>query len=247
MKKYTIYDYKDFNNNALVLPPLDDFYDGKINEEEWYKNHKIHIMVNGHDMELDYHADNVTEIYGLLEELYEMEMEFNESTISNTVGSQYRPAELKDIIRIAIQNVWDNFGYKMDSFAEFIQYFIRKEWNIEKVMWYYNLIQKDIKEYTRVCKCNFNKLDMSTMCNINSELIKKTIDELICTDRELLFGITPNNESSDIVFVMDHTLKTAGELIGWFYGQDDIDEEYIDGLIDDYKKKLFGDENQDED
>ena len=175
--------------------------------------------------------------------MYDVEYGDSGATTGNTVGSQYRSAELKDIVRIAVQSDWDNFGYKLDGFAEFIQYFIKKEWNIEKIMWYYNLIQKDINEYTRICQCNFNKLDMSTIRDVNSELIKKTIDELICTDRELLYGITPNNESSDIVFVMDHTLKTAGELIGWFYGQDDIDEEYIDELVDDYKRKLLGEEN----
>ena len=75
MKKYTIDNYKEFCNDALVLPPLDDFYDGSVDEEEWYKTHKIHITVDNHDMELNYYADNVTEIYGALKEMYEIEME----------------------------------------------------------------------------------------------------------------------------------------------------------------------------
>ena len=242
-KKYTLKNYKEFCLNALQAPPIEEFEDGSINEDKWYKENMIHITVGNHDIELGYNADNVNEIEYALREMYDVEYGDSGATTGNTVGSQYRSAELKDIVRIAVQSDWDNFGYKLDGFAEFIQYFIKKEWNIEKIMWYYNLIQKDIKEYTRICQCNFNKLDMSTLCDVNSELIKKTIDELICTDRELLYGITPNNESSDIVFVMDHTLKTAGELIGWFYGQDDIDEEYIDELVDDYKRKLFGEEN----
>ena len=77
MKKYTINDYKEFCNNALELPPLDDFYDGKVDEIEWYKTHKIHIVVDNHDMELDYYADNVTEIYSALEEMYKIEKEVN--------------------------------------------------------------------------------------------------------------------------------------------------------------------------
>ena len=247
-KKYTINQYKEFCNDALTLPPLDDFYDGNINEEEWYRTHKIHIMVDNHDMELDYYADNVTEIYSALKEMYEMEMEVkgidgkeNTPTVNNTVGSEYRPAELKDIIRIAVQSDWDHFGYKLDSFAEFIQDFIKKEWNVEKVMWYYNIIHKDIKAYNHLCKCNFNKVDMSKVCDVSSELIKKTIDELIFTDREVLHGITDDNKNSDITFVMDYTLKLSGELIGWFYGE--AEDEYMDDLIYDYKRKLFGEEN----
>lgn len=248
MKKYTIDQYQEFCNDALVLPPLDDFYDGNINEVEWYKTHKIHIMVDGHDMELDYYADNVTEIYRALEEMYEIEMEVkgidkeeNKPIIGNTVSDEYRPAELKDIIRIAVQSDWDNFGYKLDSFAEFIQDFIKKEWNLEKVMWYYNLIHKDIKTYNNLCRCNFNKVDMSKICDVNSQLVKKAIDELICTDRELLHGMTEDDKDSDITFVMDYTLKLSGEMIGWFYGEPD--EEYFDDLVDDYKRKLFGEEN----
>lgn len=250
-KKYTIDDYKEFNNNALTLPPLDEFEDGSIDEEEWYKTHKIHITVDNHDMELNYYADNVTEIYSALEEMYEIEMEVrgisndkedkSESTVDNTVGSEFRPAELKDIIRVAVEKDWDHFGYKLDSFAEFIQAFIRKEWDMVKVMWYYDIILKDVEDYNNRCKCNFGRLDMNTMRNINSETIKKAIDELVCTDRELMYGISEDNKSYDTIFVMDYTLKPSGELIGWFYG--DPDEEYINDLIDDYKRKLFGEEN----
>ena len=236
MKKYTINDCKEFCNDALTLPPLDDFYDGNINEEEWYKNHKIHIVVDGHDMELNYYADNVTEIYSALNEIYEIEME-----VEGIKNNEYRPAELKDIIRIAVQSDWDNFGYKLDSFAEFIQGFIKKEWNVEKVMWYYNIINKDIKTYNNLCKCNFNNVDMSKICDVDSELVKKAIDELICTDKEVLHGMTDDNKSSDIIFIMDYTLKLSGDLIGWFYGEPD--EEYLDDLIDDYKNKLLGEKN----
>lgn len=251
MKKYTIDQYKEFCNEALVLPPLDDFYDGNIDEQEWYKNHKIHITVDNHDMELEYYADNVTEIYRALEEMYEIEMEVrginngeedkNESVDNSTVSNEFRPAELKDIIRVAVEKDWDHFGYKLDSFAEFIQDFIKREWDMVKVMWYYDIILKDVEEYNDRCKCNFGRLDMNTMRNISSEIIKNTIDELICMERELMYGISEDNKSYDTVFVMDYTLKPSGELIGWFYGEPD--EEYIEDLIDDYKRNLFGEEN----
>lgn len=106
-------------------------------------------------------------------------------------------------------------------------------------MRYYKVIQEDYKDATDRCKCDFRKLDMSTM-RINPKTIRDAIDELICTDRELLYGVTEDDKSSDIAFLMDYTLKPSGELIGWFYGEPD--DEYIDGLIADYKKKLFGEE-----
>lgn len=241
MNRYTINECNEFCDNALVMPPIEDFESGKINEVEWYKNHMIHITVGNHDIALEYNADNVTEIDSALKEMYEMEMDFKGMDKDEDESSHNRPAELKDIIHIAVQKDWDHFGYKIGGFAEFIQGFIKKEWNVETVMWYYNVIHKDIANYNNLCKCNFNKVDMSKICNVNSALIKQTIDELICTDRELLHGITEDNKDSDITFVMDHTLKLSGEVIGFFYG--DVDEEYIDDLIGDYKRQLFGEED----
>lgn len=75
MKKYTIDQYKEFCNDALEMPPLDEFDDGSIDEEQWYETHKIHITVDNHDMEINYYADNVSEIYGAIKEMYEIEME----------------------------------------------------------------------------------------------------------------------------------------------------------------------------
>lgn len=77
MKKYTIKNCEEFRKNALVMPPLDEFYYGSVDEEEWYEEHKIHITVGNHDIELEYNADNVTEIDGALKEMYEMEKQLN--------------------------------------------------------------------------------------------------------------------------------------------------------------------------
>lgn len=240
MKKYTIENCEEFCSNALGMPPLEEFDDGSIDAKEWYESHKIHITVGNHDIALEYNADNVTEIDSALKEIYEMEIDFRASH-NDTTDSEYRPAELKDIIRVAVQKDWDHFGYKLDSFAEFIQGFIKKKWDLVKVMWYYDIILEDIKDYNNHCKCNFGRLDMSKMKNIDSVAIKNAIDELICTDRELMYAVSEDDKSYDIIFVMDYTLKPSGELIGWFYGEPD--EEYIADLVDDYKKKLFGEAN----
>ena len=240
-KKYTIDNYEEFCKNALQSPPTEEFEDGSIDEDEWYKEHNIHIITGNHDIELEYHADNVNEIEFALREMYEVEKDIIGATTGNTVGSEYRPAELSDIIQFAIQDEFNHFGYKMNSFEEFIQYFIKKEWDLEKVMWHYTIIFKDIKHYNDCYKCNFGKLDMNTMNGICPSKIRDIVDGLICKDRELLYGVTEDDKSSDIVFVMDNTLRPGGDLIGWFYGEPN--EEYIDELIADYKKKLFGEEN----
>lgn len=238
MKKYTLKDYKKFCEEALITPPFED--DEQI--DEWFDMHKIQIIANGCMMELDYDADAINEIEFSLKEIHEAILGSGEAAIGNTVGSEYRPATLKDLVKVAVREGWEHYGYKMRDFGSYIRCFIDEHENIEDIMHCYKYI-KDIKEYTEEYKCNFGRLDMYSMCNVSSETIKNIISELICTERELLFGITEDDKTSDIVFVMDYSLKPTGELIDWFYGQDDIDEKYIDALIENYKKKLFGEEN----
>lgn len=66
-KKYTLKEWKEFCKDALILPPFDD----QDNLNEWFENHKAHIIVNGCDMELEYYADTVEGIEFFLKELYE--------------------------------------------------------------------------------------------------------------------------------------------------------------------------------
>ena len=239
MKKYTLKDYEEFCREALVIPPMEEFEDGTVDEDKWYEDHKIHIRIDNHEIEVGYFADTVNEIEFALKEMYEEEYGDGRPTTGNTVGSALRPAELKDILRIAIQNDWWTGCKDVSDFGEFIRKFIANIKDISDVMRYYEVIQRDYKDATDRCKCDFSKLDISTM-RINPKTIRDAVDSLIGTDRELLYGVTDKNESSDIVFVMDYSLKFSGELIGWFYGEPD--DEYIDELFADYKKKLFGEE-----
>lgn len=237
MKKYTINEAKEFCQTALEMPPIEQFESGEIDEALWFDEHRIRIAVGDHEIELDYNADNVNELDGAIMEMYEVEADLRYATTGNTVGSKYRPAELKDILRVGIYEGWDKHGYEMGSFKAYIQHFVSEIKDKSDVMGYYDVILEDIPHYTECFKCDFSKLNMQSMRCINTDTIKKAIGELICTDRELLYGVDAEERSSDITFMMDYTFKMSGELIGWWYGE--ADEAYIKQVIEDYKKSLF--------
>jgi hypothetical protein len=237
MKKYTLKEYKDFSSEALACPPFEEFEDGTSNEEDWFDAHQIKIVVGDKEMELPYYADVINELDWALREMYEEEYCNGEPTTGNTVGSEYRPATLKDLVKVALREGWGRYGYKMSGFDAYIKCFIEEHENIEDIVHCYEWINTDIKGYTEEYKCNFGQLDMNSMKNVSSETVKHIIDELICTDMELLVGYDNELRCSDITFVMDYTIKPSGELIGWFYGE--ADDDYIGQLIADYKKKLF--------
>lgn len=102
-KKYTIDTYKEFCDNALVTPPIEEFDNGTIDENKWWKEHRIRIAVGNHEIELDYCADNVNEIEYALKEMYEVEMDMRNATTGNTVK-----AEVEKIIDSNIEWFWNN-------------------------------------------------------------------------------------------------------------------------------------------
>lgn len=240
MKKYTLKNYEEFSREALVCPPMEEFEDGSIDEEKWYADHKIRITVGEHEIEIGYYADTVSEIDFALREMYEEEYGSGNPTTGNTVGSEYRPAELKDIIRVALQEDWNDWGWKCGSLSEFINQFVEGKEDISDIVCWYNVILKDVKHYTDCYHCNFGNLNMYSMRNINPRVVRNIIRSLIGTDKELLVGYDNDHKCSDITFVMDYTVKPSGDLIGWFYG--DQDAKYINELVENYKNKLFGEE-----
>jgi hypothetical protein len=106
MKKYELKDYKKFCEEALIMPPFED--DEQI--DEWFETHKVHIITNDCVMELDYDADAVNEIDYALKEIHEAILGSGEATTGNTFGTQYRPAELKDVVRWFIMYRYENWG-----------------------------------------------------------------------------------------------------------------------------------------
>lgn len=240
MKKYTLKNYEEFSREALVCPPMEEFENGSIDEDKWYEDHKIRIAVGEHEIEIDYYADSVNEVDFALREMYEEEYGNGNPTTGNTVGSEYRAAELKDIIRVALQKSWDEGGWKHKDLSKFIAQFIGTEFFMSDAMNWYQIILDDIKHYTDCYHCNFGNLNMYSMRNINARVVKDIIRGLIGTDIELLVGYDNDHKCSDITFIMDYTIKQSGDLVGWFYG--DQDEDYINQLIEDYRNKLFGEE-----
>ena len=101
-KKYKLENYEEFCKKALTMPSFED--DKQI--EKWFDTHKIQITANNCVMELDYDADAVNEIEFALREIHEAILGDGTATTGNTIGSEYRDATWKDILRFA---VWDGF------------------------------------------------------------------------------------------------------------------------------------------
>lgn len=237
-KKYTIDNYKEFCNNALVLPPLDEFDDGSIDEKKWYETHKIHITVDNHDMELDYLADNVTEIYSALQEVYEIEMETRGIKSNQTEeDDEYPDATWKDVLRFA---VW--YGFCEDShdlgveINKCIENFYRDTFT--KTM-------KAIEEqtsYNDELQVNFFKLDTTDLWKIFDEKERReAFKEILCSKIEISELIDEEGKHDDIVVIMDYSIKPSGHLVGWHYGVDfDKDSEdnqyYIQKYIEEMTK-----------
>ena len=101
-KKYTLENYKEFCDKALICPPFDD----EENWQKWIDEHKIHIIANDCIMELDYDADAINEIEFSLREIHQAIHGDGTATTGNTVGSEYRNATWKDILKLT---VWRGF------------------------------------------------------------------------------------------------------------------------------------------
>lgn len=85
MKKYTLKNWKQFCDEALIIPPFED--DEQI--EEWFDTHKIYITTNGCTIELEYDADAVNEIEFSLGEIYEAIYGTGEPTTGNIMPKDY--------------------------------------------------------------------------------------------------------------------------------------------------------------
>ena len=232
-KKYNIGNYEEFCRNALVVPPIEQFEDGNIDEKEWYKENMIHITVGNHDIELDYHADNVNEIEYALREMYEVEQDIKYATTGNTKGSEYPNATWKDILRFAVVRDYYERSFSIkDSIQKYI-YGLTAE-KLAEVMGRIGE-QSSMNDDLGV---NFSKLETKDLHKILSkEERRKAFKEILCSKIEISELIDQDGKHDDIVVIMDYSIKPSGDLVGWHYGVDfdknsEVNQEYIQKYIE---------------
>ena len=91
MKKYTLENYKEFCDKALICPPFED--DEQI--DMWLETHKVYIIANDCMMELDYYADVINELDFGLKEMYEAIYGDGTPTTGNTAVKPTTQDEFK--------------------------------------------------------------------------------------------------------------------------------------------------------
>lgn len=233
MKKYTLKEWKEFCKDALIMPPFED--DEQI--EKWFDAHKIHIIANGCDMELEYDADAVNEIEFSLREIYEAIHGSGKPTTGNTMGSEYRDATWKDILRFAVLDGFYEDSHSLEvEIDECINRFTPRR--IEEIM-------KKINEQTSMndeLKVNFFKLETEDLWKIfDKEERRKAFKEILCSNVELSEMINKKGGRDDIVVIMDYSILPFGNLVGWHYGVDwDINSDVNQSYINDYIKGMIG-------
>lgn len=236
-KKYTIDNYEEFSKNALIMPPVEQFDDGSIDEEEWYRQHNIHIVVGNHDIELDYSADNVNEIDYALREMYEVEKDIKYATTGNTVGSKYRDATWKDVLKAdALSRFYDRPDLDLKgAIHASIQNFTRGR---------FTELMQELEKKTSLgdeIEVNFSKLDTRDLWKIfNMSDRKQAFKEMLCQKIEIEELVDKNGMSSDRVVITDYSMKFAGDVVGWHYGidwdKDSADNQYY---IQKYIKEMI--------
>jgi hypothetical protein len=232
-KKYTIKDFKAFSDKVLVIPPMEEFEDGTIDEAKWYEEHKIHIIVGQHDMEIDYTADAVNEIDSALYELHNMEC--GESVVDKE-DDKYRDATWKDILKAdALSRFYKTRDLDLKgAIHASIQHFTRERF-IE--------IMKELEEKESLgdeIEVNFAKLDTRDLHKIfNMSDRKQAFKEMLCQKIEIEELVDKDGRTSDRVVITDYSMRFGGDIVGWHYGVDwDKDSKDNQYYIQNYIKEM---------
>lgn len=72
-KVFDLQQSKDFIEQALDMPPVEEMDEGLIDADKWFEDHKIRISTGDHQIVLDYNADTVMGLTDYLKEQYENE------------------------------------------------------------------------------------------------------------------------------------------------------------------------------
>lgn len=211
MKKYTLENYKEFCDEALVCPPFED-EDGW---QKWIDEHKIQIIANNCIMELDYDADTVNELDFSLREIHEAILGSGEATTGNTVGSQYHNATWKDILRLNVLRMLDERTDLKTAIQRTIKYFDADAF--KKCMMEIEAHPEYIEEH----EVNYNTL--SVTANSLSKIFDATerqnaFKEMLCQKIEIEELIDHKGMHSDKVVIMDCSILPFGHFVGWHYG-----------------------------
>lgn len=228
MKKYELKDYKEFCDEALVCPPIDEFEEGTTDEEEWYKRHYIKITCDNHEINIGYGPDEINEIEFALREIHEAILGSGEATTGNTFGSEYRPAELKDIVRHFIMCRYENYGGL--NWFDYAKQAVVEMSDISSVIGVYKHAKMVSKQID--FKCNWHNFEIESLKDATEEGIKKIILDLVGSDLEISYD--PHTDKS---FIIDYTFKESGDFIDWAWGNINEDEKRV--LLESYKTQIF--------
>ena len=224
MKKYTLENYKEFCDEALICPPFED--DEQI--DEWLETHKIHIIANDCVMELDYDADAINEIDFSLREIHRAILGDGEATTGNIVGSEYRQAELKDVVRYFIMCRYENWGGL--NWFDYANQALVEMCDIKSVIGVYEQARKIEKNID--FECNWHNFKVESLKDATEEGIKKIILDWVGSNIEISY-----DEYTDKSFIIDYTFKESGDFIDWAWGKINEDEKQI--LLEGYKAQIF--------
>ena len=211
-KKYTLKEWKEFCDKALICPPFED-------EESWQKwidEHKIHITANDCVMELDYDADAINEIEFSLREIYNAIYGDGTATTGNTIGSEYRNATWKDILRFAVLDGFYEDSHSVEAeIHKCIERFSKDK---------FTAIMQKIDEQTSIndeLKVNFFKLETKDLWKIfDYNERKDAFKEILCSEVEISELVDENGKHDDKTVIMDYSIVPSGDLVGWHYGVD---------------------------
>lgn len=235
-KKYTIDEYEEFCSNALQAPPIEDFEDGKLDEEKWLKDHMIHITVGNHDIELGYYADNVNEIEYALKEMYEAE-HGGEPTTGNTVGGGYPNATWKDVLKVAVLMIFERNDYNYKGAIKTIHKFFDDEHFREALMF----AEKEYDTLNDHFNVNFLKIDSRELHKLFDEKARyEALQSILCSNLQIEELYDQEGRCADKVVLTDYSIRPTGDLVGWHYGVDwDKDSEDNQYYIQEYIKEML--------
>lgn len=224
LKKYTLENYEEFCKDALIMPPFED--DEQLNE--WFDTHKVHIIANGCDMELEYDADTVNEIEFSLREIHQAILGDGTPTTGNTITK--RAATMKDLVQY-----WF-FDNSMAYSDKELPKYVKNIFNVDWLKFYESIVEyESYDEYQDWIDCDFRTFDARTFTSNRDEL-KEIVLSLIGTDYEI-------HKDGEMAFIIDSSLNLPGVFINWFYYSDDDNlDELAKDYIKMYKEEFFKEE-----